>query len=86
MIVEADHIRDNGIVQDSDSDACDCSRSNIFEDILKDISSYTSCLMDLVPSMNEPLAMCYRNLNEAASPHSIFSGLQACSHICAKKS
>ncbi len=51
MIVEAGHIRDDDIAQDSDSDASDCSKSNNLEDILKDISSYTSCLMELAPTM-----------------------------------
>lgn len=51
IIVEAGRIRDDNVAQDSDSDASDCSRSHI----LKDISSYISCLMELVPSMERTL-------------------------------
>lgn len=47
MIVHAGRIRDDDSDHVSDSDASDCSRS----DILGDIRSYTICLMELVPSM-----------------------------------
>ena len=47
MIVHAGRIRDDDSDHVSDSNASDCSRS----DILGDIRSYTICLMELVPSM-----------------------------------
>lgn len=52
MLVKTGRIRDNDSDQDSDSDASGCSRS----DILEDISSYTICLMELVPSMERTLS------------------------------
>lgn len=52
IIAESGQIRDDDSDHDSDSDASDGSRS----DILEDISSYTICLMDLIPSMERTLS------------------------------
>lgn len=60
-IINESHTRDDDADEESDSDASDCSRPSVVEDI----GSYTRCLMDLIPSMERTLGqVLYDKQNE----------------------